>query len=369
MAGKLFVFGNIGDLSQLPKGGGGQTSCRRVMQGFQDAGLEISHLSRHFAEWEGKLLHIIEVLLFGVADLFKLFLHLRKENPHRTLFFHMTFSGPLLPYEFIVTKLVRWMGFKSVMYLQGGQFLHYYYKGGKSYRKLFAKVLNMQACVMFEGKEGIDLVRPFTSVPLSYFPSYTFNKDIPATPPKRPATPIRLLFFGRIDANKNIDVIIRCFEELCKHRNDIHLTIIGGPGKSKDYVARIDQMIIKSPYHTHIKRHGLSSFSFIKEQMQTHHFFIFPTSEPCEGHSNALSEAMSQGLVPIVSDHNFNRSIVGDDRLVVEDLSPSSFAEKVESILDDGSFEAISCQMLERERSLYSYDAVNPRVTQELKAL
>ncbi|MBO4820990.1 MAG: glycosyltransferase family 4 protein [Prevotella sp.] len=369
MARKLFVFGNIGDLSQLPKGGGGQTSCRRVMQGFQDAGLEIAHVSRHFAEWEGKLLHVIEVLFFGVTDLFKIFFHLRKEDPHHTLFFHMTFSGPLLPYEYIVTKLVRMMGFKSVMYLQGGQFLHYYNKGGKRYRKLFAKVLNMQATVMFEGKEGIDLVRPFTTVPLSYFPSYTFNKDIPATLPKRPTDTIRLLFFGRIDANKNIDVVIRCFEKLCERHDNIWLTIIGGPGNSKAYVSQIDQMIAQSPHHDHIERHGLSPFSFIKEKMQTHHFFIFPTSEPCEGHSNALSEAMSQGLIPIVSDHNFNRSIVGDDHLVVKDLSPSSFAEKVEAILEEGSYEAIASQMLERERALYSYEAVNPRITQELKVL
>ena len=369
MASKLFVFGNIGDLNQLPKGGGGQTSCRRVMQGFRDSGLEVAYVSRHFAEWEGKLLHVIEVLTFAIIDLFKIFRHLRKEDKRETIFFHMTFSGPLLPYEYIVTKMVRAMGYKSVMYLQGGQFMHYYKNGGSTYRRLFAKVLDMQEEVMFEGKEGIDLARPLTRTPLSHFPSYTFNKDIPPVLPSRPTDNIGLLFFGRIDANKNVDMVIECFETLCQHHNNIHLTIIGGPGNSKDYVARIDKMISQSPYRDRIERHGLSPFSFIKEKMQTHHFFIFPTIEPCEGHSNALSEAMSQGLIPIVSDHNFNRSIVGDDRLVVSDLSPVSFAKKVEAIIENGELESIARQTLERERELYSYDAVNPRITQELKAL
>ena len=369
MVSKLFVFGNIGKVDQLPKGGGGQTSCRRVMQGFREAGLEISHVSRHFAEWEGKFLHVIEVLFFAIVDLFKIFIHLRKEDRKTTLFYHMTFSGPLLPYEYIITKMVRMMGFKSVMYLQGGQFLHYYRKEGTAYKRLFAKVLEMQSLVMFEGEEGLTLARPLCTTPLSHFPSYTFNKDIPPTPPHRPMDSIRLLFFGRIDSNKHVDVVIGCFEELCKKRDNIYLTIIGGPGNSKEYVAKIDQMIAQSPYRSHISRHGLSPFSFIKEKMQTHHFFIFPTSEPCEGHSNALSEAMSQGLVPIVSDHNFNKSIVGDEHLVVDNLSPRSFADKVESILNDGTYDAIALQILERERNLYSYDAVNPRITEELKSL
>ncbi len=369
MISKLFVFGNIGDLHQLPKGGGGQTSCRRVMQGFQEAGLEIAHVSRHFAEWKGKLLHLVEVLLFAVIDLFKIFFHLRKEDPKTTGFFHMTFSGPLLPYEYIVTKMVRMMGFKSVIYLQGGQFMHYYNKEGDTYKRLFAKVLNMQACVMFEGKEGIDLVGPFTSVPLSYFPSYTFNKDIPQKNPLRPADKIGLIFFGRIDPNKNVDVIIDCFELLCKKYTNVYLTIIGGPGNSSQYVSDIDRKINLSPYANRISRYGLSPYPFIKEMMQTHHFFVFPTKEPCEGHSNSLSEAMSQGLVPIVSKHNFNPSIVGNDTLVVDGYSPEDYAKSISRIIDNGDFQQLSEQMIKREVSLFSYDAVNPAVTRMLKAL
>lgn len=366
---KIFVFANIGDINQPPKGGGGQSSSRRVMQGFQDAGLGVAHVSRHFAHWEGKILHIIEVLTFAVVDLFKIFFKLRKENKKTTLFYHMTFSGPLLPYEYIVTKMVKWMGFKSVMYLQGGQFYHYYKKGSERYKRLFVKVLNMQEMVQFEGKEGIDLTMPLTSTPLSYFPSYTFNKDIPERLPSRSTDQIRLLFFGRIDPNKNVDIVIESFELICQQRDDVYLTIIGGPGSSKEYVSKIDQKIARSAYHDRIERYGLSPFTFIKEKMQTHHFFMFPTSEPCEGHSNSLSEAMSQGLIPIVSNHNFNKSIVGDDRLVVDEVSPQAFAQKVISIIESGECEHIAQQMLDRERELYSHDAVNPRIVEELKSI
>ncbi len=366
---KVFVFANIGDINKPPKGGGGQSSSRRVMQGFRNAGLEVSCLSRHFAQWRGKVAHIIEVLLFAVIDLVKIVYHLRKEDKKSTIFYHMTFSGPLLPYEYIVTKIVNRLGFKSIMYLQGGQFYYYYRIKGKKYRQLFAKVLDMQEIVQFEGKEGIDLASSITSTPLSYFPSYTFNQDIPSTPPERSTESIRLLFFGRIDPNKHIEIVIDCFEVLCKQRDNIYLTIIGGPGSSKRYVEEIDLKIQNSVHRNHIDRFGLSPFDFIKEKMKTHHFFIFPTTEPCEGHSNALSEAMSQGLIPIVHDHNFNRSIVGDDLFVVNDLDPSSYAKKIINILDTGDISSLFTKMIERERMLYSYDAVNPQIVKELKSI
>ena len=366
---KVFVFANIGDTSKPPIGGGGQSSSRRVMKGFRDAGLEVVGLSRHYAHWEGKVAHIIEVLLFAVIDLVRIVFKLLKQNRKETIFYHMTFSGPLLPYEYIITKIVKCLGFKCVMYLQGGQFYYYYKIKGKRYRRLFAKVLDMQELVQFEGKEGIDLSSSITTTPLSYFPSYSFNKDIPTNVPVRSAETVRLLYFGRIDPHKHVEIVIDCFELLCEHRDDVYLTIIGGPGSSKEYVNQIDKKILSSSHSSHIERYNLSPYEFIKEKMQTHHFFVFPTSEPCEGHSNSLSEAMSQGLIPIVSKHNFNGSIVGNDLLVVDDLSAKAFADTIERILDEGKMESLSRQILERERELYSYDAVNPRIVKELKDL
>ena len=368
MIGKLIVFGNVGDLTKPPKGGG-QSSSRRVMQGFQEAGLSTSYLSRHMATWKGRIAHIIEVLLFGFIDLCKLIAKMRKEDNTNTAFFYMTFSGTLLPYEYILTKVVKWMGFKRVMYLQGGQFYHYYNNGSKKYKKLYAKVLNMQNLILFEGKEGIKMSESLTTTPLAYFPSYTFNKDIPVSLPSRPTDKIQLIFFGRIDPNKNVHIIIECFEILCKQYDNIYLTIIGGPGKSIKYASEIKQQINQSAYADHIQRYDRSPYSFIKEQMQTHHFFIFPTKEPCEGHSNALSEAMSQGLIPIVSNHNFNLSIVGDESLVVDGYSPEEYAKRISRIIENGEIERISKQMIEREIQYFSYDAVNPEITKMLKSL
>ena len=60
MINKVFVFGNMGKLDKLPKSGG-QSSARRVMQGFEKEGLKIIPIRRHRAELQSKVGHIFEV--------------------------------------------------------------------------------------------------------------------------------------------------------------------------------------------------------------------------------------------------------------------------------------------------------------------
>ena len=67
MTDKLYVFANMGHLDQLPKSGG-QTSARRVMKGLESSGFDIIPIRRHRNEWEGRVLHKLEALLFAVVD-------------------------------------------------------------------------------------------------------------------------------------------------------------------------------------------------------------------------------------------------------------------------------------------------------------
>ena len=56
---------------------------------------------------------------------------------------------------------------------------------------------------------------------------------------------------------------------------------------------------------------GQQPFERICDELQKAHFFVFPSQEKMEGHSNSLTEAMTFGVVPIVSAAGFNASIVG----------------------------------------------------------
>ena len=51
---------------------------------------------------------------------------------------------------------------------------------------------------------------------------------------------------------------------------------------------------------------------------------------------------MAFGVVPIVSNAGFNESICGDMRLVVNDLSPQAFAQRIMDIEQEGVWQELS---------------------------
>lgn len=368
MINKIFVFANMGHLNELPKSGG-QSSARRVMKGLQESGFTVVPIRRHRAELEGKWKHQFEVMFFAVIDLLKIVSKMIFEKRKNTAFLHLTYAGPLVPYELLLTRVVKFMGYKSLIYLKGGQVLDYYLNGSERHRKLFKKVMDLQDKVFFEGMESLKIAECISKTPLVYFPNYVFDDQIPTELPNRTLDSIGLLYFGRIAPNKNIEVILDAFEMLCKRYDNLYLTIIGGGGQSKSYVTMIDERIESSEYRCKITRLGITPFEEIIKIMQKQHFFVFPSKEKAEGHSNSLNEAMSQGLIPIVSDYHFNRSIVGDNRLVIEGFNAKDYAERIESILDNENLQTLSELMWKRVKRNFVDVKVFENILNQIKTI
>lgn len=365
MTNTIYVFANMGNLDELPKSGG-QSSARRVMKGLQNSGFAIIPICRHRAELEGRWKHLLEITVFAFFDLLKIIFKILLRRRKNVAFLQLTYAGPLVPYELLITLVVKFLGYKSIIYLKGGQVLDYYAHGSRLHRWMFKKTMNLQEKVFFEGMESLKLVKEISTTPLVYFPNYIFDEQIPSKMPEKPKDTIGMLYFGRIAPNKNIDIILDTFEQLCKHYENLHLTLIGGIGQSKVYAERIDRRITESPYSSKISRIGITSFDKIKDVMQTQHFFLFPTKEKAEGHSNSLNEAMSQGLIPIVSDYHFNRSIVGDDRLVVNDYDATLYADKIIRIIKQDVFVELSNAMWKRIKEHYAFSIVNNIISKEM---
>lgn len=370
MIKNIYVFANMGHLNQLPKSGG-QTSARRVMQGLEQYGFRTVPIRRHRAEWEGKYAHKVEVLIFAMIDILKIIYKMLFAKRQNAAFLHLTYAGPLVPYELILTRIVKLMGFPVLEYLKGGQVLDYYAKGSKTHKKLFKKNIDLQNLVMFEGMQSMKLTESLSNTRMLYFPNYIFDEKIPESIPQRTTNEINICYFGRISPDKNVHLGIETFNILCDRHPDwnLHYTIVGGKGKSSVYVEKVEQMISSSQYKTKITKFGNSTQNFLIGMMQSQHIFLFPSKEPCEGHSNALNEAMSQGLIPVVSDYHFNRAIVGDDLCVVETFTPEAYADKIEQIVLSGNMKRISEQMWNRVKENYSYSKVNKRICDAIKQL
>ena len=368
MIKRLYVFANMGHLDQLPKSGG-QSSARRVMDGLRKAGFEIVPIRRHRSVLQGKFKHLLETGTFAIIDSMKVFGRLLFGGRKDTAFIHLTYSASLVPYELWLTLIARALGYKSLLYLKGGKIEGYLKSGGRLSLWMFFKNLSLQSCVFLEGKSDVDLLSNRTKAKMVYFPNYIFQKDIPFHLKDKPKTNIGICYFGKIVPYKNVDVTIKTFNLLADEFNNLHLTIVGGGMAGSDYMDKVKKLIADSPYNNRIEQVGLSSYDYLKEMMQEHHFFLFPTASKCEGHSNALNEAMSQGLIPIVSNYHFNRSIVQDNRLVVDGYNPVDYAEKIRYIINHCNMDELSKQVWQLVKDNYVYENIIGRISKEIRSI
>ena len=363
----LYVFANFGKLTELPKSGG-QTSARRVMNGLESLGYQVHPIVKHRSELKGKVAHQIEVLFFAMADVLKIFFTLLLKRRKQSAFMMLTYAGSLVPFEFIITSIVRCLGFKCIYYLKGGKLLDTYESGSRLHKWMFKRTMDMESLVFFEGMNCLYMVREMTNTSLAFFPNYIQDQQLSEYHTK-PSEPIGILYFGRVTPDKNVHVSLEAFNLLCEKHSNLKLTIIGSSTRAVNYTKQIEKLITASPYSDRICKLGNSPFEVIQDAMKSHHFFLFPTHEQAEGHSNSLTEAMSCGLVPIVSDWHFNRDIVGNDRLVVTGYEAKDYAERIDGVIRSGQWASFSQQMYKRVNAQFCEKAVLNRIDKELQKI
>ena len=363
----IYVFANTGNMNELPKSGG-QTSARRVMKGLESLGYHIHPIKKHRSQLKGKWAHQFEVLFFAIGDILKIFFQLLFKSRKASAFMMLTYAGSLVPFEWIITLIVRMLGFKSIYYLKGGKLLDTYPTGSERHKRLFRKTIDRQALALFEGMDSLNIVKDLTRTPLVYFPNYVAD-GLLNNYQEKPLSPIGILYFGRVTPEKHTHVCIETFHLLAEKYPDLHLTIIGDSTRAVNYTAQIAKTVAESPYHDRICKLGNSPFEVLLEAMKNHHFFLFPSREQAEGHSNSLTEAMTQGLIPIVSDWHFNRTIVGDDRLVVKGFNAEDYANKIDEIIQSGGMAALSHYSRQRVKDAFTESVVLHKIDKSLKSI
>jgi glycosyltransferase involved in cell wall biosynthesis len=92
------------------------------------------------------------------------------------------------------------------------------------------------------------------------------------------------------------------------------------------------------------------------------HFYVFPSQQEREGQSNAVTEAMSQGVIPIASPQGFSRSTIGDDYLIVDELTAEAYAERIAEIIRKREIEKYSQFVRKRFLENYTEKAVFGRM-------
>lgn len=364
---KIYFVASFGNFNKLPLGGG-QTAARRLLTTLQNLGYDVTPIKRHPPTARHKFFRAFQFGFWMCVDPILLFCRLILKSRENTLTLYMGFLGRILiPLEFMMSGITHLLGYKNLLYLAGGGTEKMYQQSWAIMRYLERRILKNYRLVMVEGLENIDFVKKRSNSETFYLPNFTENGFAPSVLPLKPSNKWNLIYFGRITEVKNVLLCIEIFNSLCNKYNNVTLTIVGGGDVY--YCKLLEEKIASSPNRDKITRIGRSSHDELKRILIEQHFFLFPSNEPREGHSNALNEAMSFGIVPVVSNNNFLPSIVGNNRLVAKIIVADIYTQIITDVIESGDYESLSREMFERVQQNFTQSVVEKKLQEAIESI
>ena len=365
--GTILFFGALPPKDESKVGGGEWGNLRTVnmLRGF-GYNVHAIHKTNIWAVRIG-FLNIITIPIRFLCDFVKVIWHLlfRERN---SVFHYSGFAWKTIVLEYLIIRIVNLMECRLVYEIRGGGLLSSYNISGNGYRRMLKYILTHSDCIFSQGMENLPLIRSLCSTPIFHYANCVEENFYPAEMPQKPTDIINLLYFGRIHPDKNLSLIIDTAVLLKKQFNNLTLTIIGN-GEDRAYVERINKEIREKMDHNSFSIVPGCSHSKIKELLTDKHFYLFPSTAFLEGQSNSVTEAMSFGIIPIASPQGFNRSTIGEDYLIVEELTAEAYAEKIKTIISEGLIDHFSYFVRSRFLECFSEKVIFERTKKEYERI
>lgn len=368
MTPRIYFFANFGNWSRQPYGGG-EIGNRRTLGMMRQAGYDVHLIEKYnrvFMHTRTDAIIISCLMMWNVIKLFIVLLFGRRKN---SLVHIVGFYGSTIYFERILVGISQLLGYRTIYEMRGGGATFHYQSGSERYRRWFASTIRKADYIFSQGQENRPLIDSIEQGKhFFYYPNCVMRDFCAEEYPNKPTNRINLLYFGRVAKQKNVDVVVDAFNILASKYSNIYLDIVGNCTEPA-YAEEIKRRLNASEYANRITMHPACSHDKLKEYLVDKHFYIFPTTEPREGHSNALTEAMAWGLIPVATDMGFNSTIIGDDMLIIKQLSPNSFADVVANIIDNGRIQELSERAYHRIQKKYTEIIAYNRLKEEYNTL
>lgn len=349
---KIIFYGPLGKGGKVI--GGGESGNKKTIRVMKRLGFKVIKCEKPYPI-KSKLSPLVYPfqLIFSYLTFVALVLRTKgTKSVHISGFYnHLIYSECLL---ILTSKMLR---LKSVYEIRAGGMIQSYENGSRLYRYFFKTTLQGASSILCQGEEYVQFVNGLTDSSVNYYPNFLLN-DVYGKyerSSRENYEHVKLVYFGRVAESKNIDFILDVCSEVKKDFS-FDLEIIGDG--DKEYLTKLSEKIQMLDLVSNVSMYGKCGSEVLMRKLNEKHFFIFPTMEQREGHSNSLTEAMSHGVVPIASDIGFNRSIVNNDDLIVEVFEPRVYAGKIKEIIKMGRWDSLSGEMHKRVGLLYTEDAV-----------
>lgn len=356
----IIFYAPLGKDTPIDKIGGAEVGCLKTKKIYEDEGYKVIVIDKP-ALTKGKLHFLLGMMLVPCLLLYKA--HKAGKNvPVHIVGFYTKIAW----YEKMLMDIAHMMGNKVIYELRNGSMIHTYITGSDYYRETLKSLLLKPEIVLCQGQEYIDFIRNKWGIERSYYPNYIMDEFVKSNNTNR-TYPVKLIYFGRVTESKNIDIVIEILNIIHKAGIEATLDVIGGYNKT--YKQTLDEKVSYLNMAEYITFYGHQPFDFIAEKLRSSHYFVFPSTEKQEGHSNALTEAMGCGVVPIVSTAGFNVSICGNRDLVVENIDAKQFAQHIINIEKNGKWEEYSNFVYNRVLNNFTQEIVRKKLINDIEKL
>jgi glycosyltransferase involved in cell wall biosynthesis len=333
-----------------PARGGYESANLRTLELLRAQGLRVDRLDYPVAV--GSKLQLLATYLGGFVGLVWRILTAR---PAYALVHFTPHFRPFLYAEALIAAAVWIRGGALCLDVRAGSVPHFFNRAFPPYKALFRCLLRRAEMVTCEGARDVAWLRELGARDPWRLPNWIAE---PATEPaliEKAATPATIVYCGRIIPTKGVDTLIEVVRILHEQGLNVGGLVIGdGPA---EYVENLQ----KASQGLHIEWTGALAPAEVARRLASAHIFLFATSFYGEGQSNALTEAMAQGLAPIVSDHGFSADVAGDAGVVLPvEACAKRYAEAVRAMIVDGSLLRRGAAARERIRTEFSAAAVAP---------
>lgn len=362
MVNKIYYYGILPAKGEIPYGGG-EVGCQRTLDFLRKGGYDVTVIRRisvkaRTKRWQSRLSYPFRTLRTTLLFLFVLLFGTREAIVHLSCFYGVTIWG-----ELILMRIAKGLGYKVVCELRAGGAQYFYDNGSNRYRRQFDELIRKADYIFSQGKENYPLIKTISDKPIFYYPNCIMDSFASPSYSDKPSDSINVIFYGRIAKSKNILFIIDVVKLLQQKLNNVTLTIIGSGVES--YMAKV-----KTAAEDSLRQGSFTFFpsmlhNKIREHLEDKHLFIFPSKEEREGHSNAITEVMAWGIVPIASPQGFNKTVIGFDDLIIPDFDPVTYANSILNIFNNNKFDLLSRGVYQRVRENYTESIVYEALIKE----
>jgi glycosyltransferase involved in cell wall biosynthesis len=329
----VIFYGPLGIAKSLI--GGGESGNKKTIAVLKKNGFKIYVLEKPY------LLNIpvIRSIIAPFQFFYKIFILIIKSNSFvsKVRIFHLSaFYCNLIFFEFLFIKIANLLNIKTIYEIRAGGMISAYKNRSIIYQQFFRATINSADSVLCQGIEYCSFLHESFNINSVYYPNYMedkfVNKENIFVDRLKDET-MHIVFVGRLSREKQIVLIIEIANKLKEFGLKFQVNLVGNG--DLEYLSKVKYKCDLYNLNDSIIFHGKMQLTEINKLLQNQHFFVFPTKEKREGHSNSLTEAMNFGVVPIASNIGFNKTIINNPDLIINNFEAVSYATRMIEIFNN----------------------------------